>query len=293
MSTPTAPSPLHAVTQQVEGLEVLDEPGKAVGKTVRGALGPGPLKDALSGTWLGHALHPLLTDVVIGAWTSATILDLVGGRRAAPGAEKLVAIGLAAYGPTAATGVTDWSDSEPADPAIRRVGLVHAATNATAFGLYALSLRARRQGRRAAGTLLGLAGAGAMSAGGYLGAHMSYVQGVGVDQTRFDQGPEEWTPALDGSELAEGAPRSVVVEDTPVLLVREAGAVRAIHDRCSHRGCSLAQGEIAGGTVTCACHGSIFSLDDGTVQRGPATADQPSFDVREEAGRIEVRLRSR
>jgi nitrite reductase/ring-hydroxylating ferredoxin subunit/uncharacterized membrane protein len=292
MSTPTAPSPLHALTEQVEGLDVLDGPGQAIGKQVRGALSPGAVKDLLSGTWLGHALHPLLTDVVIGSFTSATILDLIGGRRGAPGAETLVGVGLAAYGPTALTGVTDWADSEPADDGIRRVGLVHAASNATAFACYALSYRARKRGRRGMGTLLGLAGAGALTAGGYLGSHLSYVQGVGVDQTRFDPGPDEWTPALDAGELVEGEPRSATVGDTPVMLVREGGRVRAIHDRCSHRGCSLAEGEIVEGTVTCACHGSIFRLDDGAVERGPATVGQPAYEVREQDGRIEIRLRS-
>jgi len=292
MSTPTAPSPLHAITEQVEQLSALDDLGKTIGKKVRGAVDPGPLKDALSGTWLGHALHPLLTDVVIGSFTSATILDVLGGEKSADGARKLVGVGLAAYGPTALTGFNDWADSEPASDAVRRTGLVHAWTNATAFGLYALSYRARRRGSRGAATLLGLAGAGALSAGGYLGAHMSYVQGVGVDQTTFDPGPGDWTTALeDGASLREGEPQRVVADDTPVLLVRSGGRVRALHDRCSHRGCSLATGDLDGDVIECTCHGSRFSLDDGTVQRGPATADQPAFEVREADGRVEVRLR--
>src|SRR4051794_41560610 len=81
MSTPTAPSPLHELTETVEHLEALDGPGKAVGKQVRSAIAPGTLKDLLSGTWLGHALHPLLTDVVIGSFVSATLLDVLGGDR--------------------------------------------------------------------------------------------------------------------------------------------------------------------------------------------------------------------
>ena len=40
------------------------------------------LKDLLSGTWLGRPLHPMLTDVVIGVWTSASVLDILGGKRA-------------------------------------------------------------------------------------------------------------------------------------------------------------------------------------------------------------------
>jgi nitrite reductase/ring-hydroxylating ferredoxin subunit/uncharacterized membrane protein len=290
MSTPTAPSPLHALTASVESLEALDAVAKPIAKNVRSTIGPGTLKDALSGTWLGHALHPLLTDVVIGAWTSASMLDLMGGRGTEDAARKLVGVGLAAYGPTALTGMTDWSDSEIGEDAIRRVGIVHAATNGTAAALYALSYRARRKGNRGAGTALGLAGAALISAGGYLGAHMSYQQGVGVDQTTFDQGPSEWT-AVDAEAPAEGQTTSALVGDTPLVLVRDGGTLRALHDRCSHRGCPLSDvGTVKDGVIECGCHGSRFSLSDGAVQRGPATADQPAFEVREQGGRLEVRL---
>src|SRR4051812_44840032 len=105
----------------IENASLLDQPGKTVGKTVRSAISPGALKDAISGTWLGHALHPMLTDVVIGSFTSATVLDLVGGDEDGKAASRLISVGIAAYGPTALTGVNDWADSEPADPAVRRV----------------------------------------------------------------------------------------------------------------------------------------------------------------------------
>ncbi len=290
MSTPTAPSPLHTLTDRIERLGALDAPGGEIGKRVRGALSPGAVKDALSGTWLGHAVHPLLTDVVIGSFTSATILDLIGGERGAPGADRLVGIGLAAYAPTALTGVTDWADSELSSAEVRRVGLVHAATNASAFALYALSARARRRGRRGAGRALGLAGAGVLGVGGYLGGHLSYARGVGVDQTSFDAGSGEWTPVLEASQLGERSPKRVLAGETPVLLVRDNGRIMAVHDRCSHRGCSLAEGELGDATITCACHGSRFRLTDGTVERGPATSGQPAFQVRQADGRIDVRL---
>jgi nitrite reductase/ring-hydroxylating ferredoxin subunit/uncharacterized membrane protein len=291
MSTPTAPSPLHAVTEALESLDALDPPAKAIGKQVRGAIGPGVLKDLVSGTVLGHPVHPLLTDVVIGSFASATILDVIGGKESATAARKLVGVGLAAYGPTALTGANDWADSEPAEPGVRRVGLVHAASNGAAATLYALSWRARKRGRRGRGVLFGLAGAGALTVGGYLGAHMSYELGVGVNQTAFDPGTgEDWTPALDGSQLREGDKRTAVIGDTPVVLVRDGGSVKALHDRCSHRGCSLAEtGTVADGIIECGCHGSRFNLDDGTVVRGPATAGQPAFEVREQGDRIEVR----
>jgi nitrite reductase/ring-hydroxylating ferredoxin subunit/uncharacterized membrane protein len=291
MSTPTSQSPLRALGGAMENIEALDAPGKAIGKQVRSIFGPGPLKDLLAGTWLGHALHPILTDVVIGSFTSATILDLVGGRESDAAARKLVAIGLLSYGPTALTGVHDWADSEPASAGVRRVGLLHAATNGIAATLYTLSWRARRDGRRGLGALYGLAGAGALTAGGFLGGHLSYAQGVGVNQTVFDEGPDDWTPAIDGSQLAEGQTRSAVVGDTPVVFLRKDGKVRALHDRCSHRGCSLADtGTVVDGYIECGCHGSRYDISEGRVLRGPATTDQPAYEVREQGDRIEIKL---
>ncbi len=286
-------SPLHVLVERAGEAAPLDAVAKPLAKSVRSKIGPGALKDALSGRWLGHALHPLLTDVVIGTWTSALLLDVLVGREGAVAAQRLIAVGAVAYPLTAVTGVTDWADAEPADERIRRIGLIHANTNAAALALQLASLAARRGGRRGRGVALSVAANGLLTAGGYLGAHMSYVHGIGVDQTTFDTGPQEWTAALPAAELPEGAPMAVNVGDTPVLLIRAGGRVRALHDRCSHRGCSLAGGRLDGDTIECPCHGSIFSLEDGAIERGPATAPQPAFDVREQGGRLEVRLRPR
>ena len=77
---------------------------------VRGLVPPeSQLKDLLSGTWR-YLVHPLLTDAVIGAWTSAAILDLVGGEDGERAADRLVAVGILAAGPTAVTGVSDWAE---------------------------------------------------------------------------------------------------------------------------------------------------------------------------------------
>ena len=124
--TADSKSPLQPVVDTIESAGALDAPGKAIGKKVRGIISPGPVKDAVSGTWLGHALHPVLTDLVIGSFTSATLLDVLGGDDDGKAAGRLIGVGIAAYGPTALTGVNDWADAEPADPAVRRVGLVHA-----------------------------------------------------------------------------------------------------------------------------------------------------------------------
>jgi nitrite reductase/ring-hydroxylating ferredoxin subunit/uncharacterized membrane protein len=282
-------TPLEPLVRAVESAEVLDPVAKQAGKTVRGVLSGGPVKDALSGTWLGHALHPMLTDLVIGSFTAASLLDLLAPGDAGRASERLIALGLAAYAPTAAAGVNDWADSEPVDETVRRAGLVHAACNAVGATFYVASLRARRRGARGRGAVLGFAGMAVMTAGGYLGGHLSLSKGVGPDQTVFDPGPTDWTPAADTTQRPDGRPTRVVVGDTPVLLLREGELIFAIHDRCSHRGCSLSQGRLEGEEIVCGCHGSRFDRATGAVRGGPATSAQPAFQVRVEDGMVQVR----
>lgn len=66
-----------------------------------------------------------MTDLPIGTWTSATLLDAVGGRDGDRAAQRLIAIGIASALPTAASGLLDRADTEPADAEVRRVGVVH------------------------------------------------------------------------------------------------------------------------------------------------------------------------
>ncbi|MGZ6615939.1 MAG: Rieske 2Fe-2S domain-containing protein [Solirubrobacteraceae bacterium] len=282
-------TPLEPLVRRLEQARELDDPAKAIGKAARSQLSGGALKDALSGTWLGHALHPLLTDIVIGSFLSATMLDLLGGDESGTAGERLLTFGVLSYPPTALTGLNDWADTEIADDAVRRVGIVHAAGNATALTLYIASLIARRRGRRGRARLFSLLGGGVLMVGGYLGGHMTLIQGVGPDQTVFDPGPTDWASATPTSELQDGAPTRVIVDDTPVLLLRDGAELFAIHDRCSHRGCSLSEGSIEGEEIVCGCHGSRFDRRDGAVRRGPATAPQPAFEVREHDGTIEIR----
>jgi nitrite reductase/ring-hydroxylating ferredoxin subunit/uncharacterized membrane protein len=286
-----AATPLRKFAHALEQTTVLDVPGKAAGKFVRGRFGPGAVKDTLSGTWLGHPVHPPLTDVVIGSFLGASLLDLLGAD--GKGSERLIQVGLLSALPTALTGLNDWADTEPADERVRRVGVIHGGANNVALVLYAASLAARRRGAQGRGTALALAGTAVMTVGGYLGGHMAYVRGVGPNQTAFDPGPDDWTAAASGAELADGEPRAAVAGDTPVLLVRHGDGIHAIHNRCSHRGCLLSEGELEGHVVTCACHGSQFDVRDGSVLRGPATAEQPAFDARDRDGTVEVRLRER
>ncbi|OHV04255.1 Rieske 2Fe-2S domain-containing protein [Mycobacterium talmoniae] len=285
--------PPRALTGRLEQAKALDVPAQAIAKKVRQLLAPQGLKEAVSGTRLGHPVHPPLTDLVIGTFTSATLLDLLAPRTGEQAARRLIALGIGAAIPTAVTGSNDWADTELSDATVRRVGLVHAGVNDVALLLYGASWVARWRGKRARGVLLALAGAAVLQAGGYLGGHLSFVRGVGVNQTVFDPGPAEWTAVATASELTDGQPQSVEAAGTPLLVVRNAGVIHAIHDRCSHRGCLLSEGELDGDVVTCSCHGSQFDVRDGAVLRGPAITGQPTFQTRENNGQVEVRIVSR
>jgi nitrite reductase/ring-hydroxylating ferredoxin subunit/uncharacterized membrane protein len=282
----------NRAVEALESVTALDGVAGTLAGAVSTAVPVGVPRDALSGTWIGHALHPLLTDVVIGSFISATLLDLLdllAGDDSGRASERLIALGLVSAAPTVASGLTDWALTVDGDRRTRPVGLVHASVNLTASALYAASLAARRAGVPARARLLSLAGGAALSVGGLLGGHLSFTRGVGVNETAFDEGPGDWTPVEVG-ELEDGKPAGGMAGDTPVLLVRHGGHLHALHDRCSHRGCLLSAGEVDGESVACPCHGSRFSLRDGSIERGPATARQPVFETRESGGRIEVRL---
>ncbi len=269
--------------------EALDAPAKMLGKTVRAVIKPGPLKNALSGSWLGHALHPLLTDLTIGSFTSAVALDWVGGEESEPAAQRLIGIGLLSALPTVTSGYSDWADTEVADESVRRIGIVHAVTNASAAWLFAASWAARRRG--GSGRVLALAGGGLLAGAAYLGGHLTLAEGVGVDHTTFEDGPEEWTSVLDDGELGEGQMRCVEADGTAVMVARSGGELHALSNHCSHRGGPLHEGELDGLHVSCPWHDSVFDLRDGALIHGPAAYPQPAWDTRVRDRRIQVRRR--
>jgi nitrite reductase/ring-hydroxylating ferredoxin subunit/uncharacterized membrane protein len=272
----------------VERQEWLEPVESGLQKAVAGSFdSAGPAgraaRNFLHGTWLGHPLHPVLTDVPVGAWTAAVILDAAGEDR---GADLAVAVGLAGAAASAVTGLTDWSQT---DGSARRVGLVHGLLNVAATTLFALSLASRKRRDRSAGRTLAAVGYGVAMAAAYFGGHLVYRKQVGVNHAIGTNPPEEWTPALDASELREGEPRRVVVGDARVLLTRLSSEIHAIGEVCSHLGGPLAEGELQGDVIQCPWHASRFCVRDGSVVDGPATHPQPRFEARENEGRVEVR----
>lgn len=286
--TVTVPKlPLADVVAGLERFDALDSVSEQVQAIVHRIVPDrSVLKDLLSGAWWGHPLHPMLTDVVIGAWTSAWFLDLLPSKKTRAASDRLIGIGILAAVPTAAAGLSDYSDlSGPS----RRVGTVHALSNITALTLYSLSWLARKEGRRGAGWVLAMVGSGVATAGGYLGGHLSFNRGIGVNHTAFDRMPMRWTAVMDEEALPQEKLTVARAKDAEVLLYRRAGRIYAVSDRCTHLGCSLRAGHVEGEAVVCRCHGSTFDLNDGSVVHGPATTRAPVYETRVSEGRIEVR----
>lgn len=273
---------IHAIGER----EQLDPIAAAITNVVQRATRPALVKNALSGTWLGHQLHPLLTDVTIGAWMSATGLDVLGGEDAADSARRLTALGVLAAVPTAASGLSDWSDTYGAE---QRVGLVHAIGNTVALGLQIASYCARRGGARGRGAALSLAALGVAGAAGYLGGHLVYALGVGVNHVAFEHPSAEWTDVADAGALEEDKPLRVDADGVAVVLVRTADGLFALSARCVHAGGPLDEGELVDGCLKCPWHASMFRLEDGRAMRGPASIDQPVWEARVLEGRVQVR----
>jgi len=292
---------LREVTRLMDNLtpeqtETLDQWSEQLQKALRTLVeqgGPAArrLKDALNGVWLGHPLHPALTDVALGAWWTGLLLDLAGGRRSADAA---LTVGVVAAVPTAMSGAADWSDTEAEQ---RRNGLVHALLNSIGLSCIVLSLFARRGEQRFLGFVLSTIGVGLASVSAWIGGELVYRQGTGVNRNAWSPALEEFKAVASAESLAAGELLGAEVEidgqKMPLVLMKKGGSVVALGATCSHWGGPLAEGKIVNDDcVECPWHGSQFSFEDGSVVQGPATAPQPVFEARVRNGQIEVRRRS-
>lgn len=170
------------MVEQLESDERLDTVASTLDQLGR-PLSESPAGGVLRGEWLGHALHPVLTDIPIGCWTSSAVLDLIGGRRARPASQRLVALGVLTALPTAASGLVELAGVQ--DQRQRRIGALHAAGNTVALGSYFMSWRSRRKGHHLRGVTMGLVGGTIATVTGYLGGHLSFARATGVEPRGF------------------------------------------------------------------------------------------------------------
>ena len=300
---------LAALAERAERAPSLDGPVQVLSDVVVRALPPGTrLDDTLHGVPFGQPAHPALVRLPLGCWTSAVLLDFLPGAghfsvsehfpatQRSHAAQALLAIGLAAAVPSAATGLADWSALHRHQ---QRVGIIHAAAQGSASMLFGASLLARLCGQHRYGKALGLAGLTAATAGAYLGGHLALRLGAGASHAEpIDHlATLGWQDLCPLDELPDGRPARRQLGYLSLLAIRQGDVVHVLSDHCAHLGGPLHQGSVTeadGETcISCPWHGSVFRMSDGAVVHGPATARQPSFEsCVTDSGLVQVRPRS-
>ena len=217
---------INALNLEAVGMELTQALHIAV---VHGSASLRSAVDVLHGIWLGHPLHPALTDVTIGAWTTGLLLDMLGfftrvsalRRRAS----FLNSLGTFSAIPTALSGLADYSG-------IKRgavgEGTLHGVTNSLALVLHLLAWRARARDKQFKSLLFASAGTGLATFGAWVGGSLVYRLRVGVDHSGPPARLADWTPVTAENNLQNGVLLRVEVEDTALVLVRANGLVYAI-----------------------------------------------------------------
>jgi nitrite reductase/ring-hydroxylating ferredoxin subunit len=249
------------------------------------------LQDFLNGSWLGHSLHPVVVDVVVGGSTAALLLQVLSWFGVA---DLRVAIlwvlaltwlaGLSAI----VSGLTDFKDTATGDE--RHVVGLHGLINIVATVILIGAFLALLAEADALGGWLIVAGFAVLSVGAFIGGHVVFKYGYMVNHNAFERArkAKEFTAVLPAGELAEATPTKVMLGTTALVVVRRGDLVFALKETCSHAGGPLAQGTVEGYTVVCPWHASAFRLSDGAVRHGPATTRQVAYRARINADQVEV-----
>jgi nitrite reductase/ring-hydroxylating ferredoxin subunit/uncharacterized membrane protein len=258
---------------------------KALGKPGR------QLKTLVHGTWLGHPLHPVITDIPLGAWTLAVLFDIIylikGPHGWISAADLTIFVGLLAALGAAVTGYTDWNETFGRE---RRVGIAHGLLNTIVIVIYLVSLIIRvTGGSRGLAIVLALIGYALVISAAFLGGELVFSIGTGVNHHAWQEVPTKFTKVLLEGQLTDGMLIKAMAGDTPILLYKKGDTVCAISETCSHAGGPLSEGELDGNLVQCPWHASRFDVCTGQVKGGPATISQVRYETRIQNGQIEVR----
>jgi nitrite reductase/ring-hydroxylating ferredoxin subunit/uncharacterized membrane protein len=247
-----------------------------------------PIQNFLNGTWLGHPVHGVVTDVAIGALTVSIVADLIGQPLVA---DVSMLLGVLAMVASAVTGSADYAEVD-GNPRYRAT--VHLVIMIVTLVLYVVSLVIRngQPADRLVPILIAVVAYLLLSLGAAIGGDLVYLVGTHVNRHAWRGAGTKWI-ALDLGGLAdipEGGPTKLKAGVNELAVVRNGDRILAVHAQCAHAGGPLAEGTIVGDAIECPWHGSRFRLADGHVARGPAMYDQPAYEVRRsEAGGWEVR----
>lgn len=299
---------VQVLEKTLRSLDWIDEVAEPVQQAVQtiyqsGGKAGQKIADFLHGTWLGHPLHPILTDIPVGAWTAAVVLDVMASnsgsrrmrRRFQKGADVAVAVGVAGAAGAAVSGITDWQHLSGES---RRTGFIHALLNTAALILFIGSMFSRSRRDRSRGQMFALAGYSIAGVSAYLGGDLVFRQKIGVNHAPKGIETPRFEPVIDVSALPENQLTRANLHNIPLVILRRGDQVFALAETCAHLGGPLADGKLGTDeqghpTVTCPWHGSTFDLTSGRIVNGPATYPQPCFEARMKNGKVEVRYRLR
>ncbi|MFP5341773.1 MAG: Rieske 2Fe-2S domain-containing protein [Candidatus Limnocylindria bacterium] len=251
-----------------------------------------PIKDLLHGTWLGHPLHPASTDLPIGAFLVALVLDLAGQPQAALVA---TAVGQVTFLLSMLSGLADYTDT---DGRARIRATIHGTIMVVAGALTAGSMILRDGGAASgsAPTILLAVGLAVILLGAYIGGDVVFALGNMVSRHAFRGPGTKWVrldtgDVVDLGRLPEATPTKMRAGINDLVLVRVGDTVHALHAVCAHAGGPLDAGTVTpDGCLECPWHGARYRLADGHNRRGPSVYDQPAYEIRAaEGGGYEVR----
>jgi Rieske Fe-S protein len=125
----------------------------------------------------------------------------------------------------------------------------------------------------AAGAAAALAGCGGSGNGGGTGAQPPAATTGAAGNTDNGGASNDNGDAIKTSDIPVGGGK---IFDTQNIVVTQpsAGQFKAFSATCTHQGCQV--GSVQGGVIKCPCHGSTYSIVDGSVKAGPAPRPLPA-----------------
>jgi nitrite reductase/ring-hydroxylating ferredoxin subunit len=260
---------------------------------VFGALGrPGKLlQDFLNGSWLGHSLHPVLVDVVVGGSTAAVLLQIliwVGVADLRVALLWILALVVLAALSSIVTGLTDFKDTATGDE--RNIVGLHGLINIAATLILVVAFLTILGNGDVVGGWVLVIGYGVLSIGAFVGGHVVFKYGYMVNRNAFARGKtaKEFTAVMPAAGLVEATPVKAMLGATALVVVRRGDVVFALKETCSHAGGPLSEGKLEGDTIICPWHGSAYRLSDGVVRHGPSATRQVTYRARINADQVEV-----
>jgi nitrite reductase/ring-hydroxylating ferredoxin subunit/uncharacterized membrane protein len=247
-----------------------------------------PIQNFLNGTWLGHPIHAVVTDVAVGALTVSIVADLISQPLVA---DVSMLLGVLAMVAAAVTGLADYAE---VDGNARYRATVHFTIMVVTLVLYVISLAIRSGSPtdRLVPILLGIVAYLLLSLGAAIGGDLVYLIGTHVNRNAWRGAGAKWIAVDLGSlpDIPQGGPTKVRVGINDLAVIRDGDQILAVHAVCAHAGGPLPEGALVGDAIECPWHGSRFRMSDGHVVRGPSMYDQPAYDVRRsESGGWEAR----